>query len=85
MEGIGSRFAATIITFIGLFTVAIFIGLVGDAIADKFESLKKGKSKVLESNHTLVLGWSDKVFPFLKNIAIANESESLKTIFKFDF
>ncbi len=31
-----------------------------DAIGDKIESLKRGRSEVLESGHTLILGWSDK-------------------------
>ncbi len=31
-----------------------------DAIGDKIESLKRGRSDVLESGHTLILGWSDK-------------------------
>lgn len=31
-----------------------------DAIGDKIEELKKGRSEVLESGHTLILGWSDK-------------------------
>lgn len=32
-----------------------------DTISDKIEDLKKGRSDVLETNHTLILGWSDKV------------------------
>ncbi|KAI7745338.1 hypothetical protein M8C21_033812, partial [Ambrosia artemisiifolia] len=38
------------------------------------DSLRKGKSEVIESNHILVLGWSDKLGSLLKQLAIANKS-----------
>lgn len=34
---------------------------VSDAISEKVDSLKKGRSSVIESNHTLILGWSEKL------------------------
>jgi hypothetical protein len=42
----------------------------------KVEDLKKGKNRVLEKRHTLVLGWNSKIYSFLDNLAIANESEN---------
>jgi hypothetical protein len=36
--------------------------------------MKRGKSEVLESNHTLILGWSDKLYALVKELANANES-----------
>lgn len=36
--------------------------------------MKKGLSDVLETNHTLILGWSDKLIPIINEICIANES-----------
>jgi len=32
-----------------------------DAISNAMEGWKKGHSDVLESGHTLILGWSDKI------------------------
>ncbi|XP_047977575.1 ion channel CASTOR-like isoform X5 [Salvia hispanica] len=34
---------------------------VSDAISEKFDSLRKGRSEVVERDHTLILGWSDKL------------------------
>lgn len=31
-----------------------------DGISEYVDDLKKGKSRVLERGHTLILGWSDK-------------------------
>lgn len=35
-------------------------GCLADTISEKIEGLRKGRSDVLESGHTLILGWSDK-------------------------
>ncbi|XP_038683744.1 ion channel POLLUX-like isoform X3 [Tripterygium wilfordii] len=45
-----------------------------DAISEKVDSLRKGKSEVIEKNHILILGWSDKLGSVLKQLAIANKS-----------
>ncbi|EFJ16608.1 hypothetical protein SELMODRAFT_50957, partial [Selaginella moellendorffii] len=72
--GFGPRFVSVCISLGGLLIFALMLGLVSDAISEKVDSLKKGKSEVIESNHTLVLGWSDKLGSLLKQLAIANQS-----------
>jgi Trk K+ transport system NAD-binding subunit len=42
------------------------------AINRAFAKLRKGKSPIIDSNHTLILGWSNRVFPILKELAAAN-------------
>ena len=42
------------------------------AINRAFAKLRKGKSPIIDSNHTLILGWSNRVFPILKELAVAN-------------
>jgi voltage-gated potassium channel Kch len=66
---------------LGLITWAITItlaasitGFIVGAINRTFDRLRKGKSPVVESGHTLILGWSNRVFPILKELAIANEN-----------
>eukprot|EP00697_Spironema_sp_BW2_P008467 gnl/Spiro4/23068_TR11402_c0_g1_i1.p1 gnl/Spiro4/23068_TR11402_c0_g1~~gnl/Spiro4/23068_TR11402_c0_g1_i1.p1 ORF type:complete len:804 (-),score=207.48 gnl/Spiro4/23068_TR11402_c0_g1_i1:121-2532(-) len=70
-----ARFVALVVTIGGMLVFGIMVGIVSDTIGEKVESLKKGKSKVIEVDHTLILGWSDKVIPIIREIAIANESE----------
>lgn len=62
--GIGPRLVAVSISFGGMLIFAMMLGLVSDAISEKFDSLRKGKSEVVEQNHTLILGWSDKLVRF---------------------
>lgn len=60
-ERMGPRLVALSISFGGMLVFAMMLGLVSDAISEKFDSLRKGKSEVVEQNHTLILGWSDKL------------------------
>ncbi|XP_034197349.1 probable ion channel CASTOR isoform X3 [Prunus dulcis] len=73
-EKIGERLVSVSISFGGMLIFAMMLGLVSDAISEKFDSLRKGRSKVVEQNHTLILGWSDKLGSLLNQLAIANES-----------
>lgn len=68
------RVAMLIVTIFGIFVLASLIGIVSSAFDSQVENLRKGRSRVLESDHTLILGWSTKVFPIISEISIANES-----------
>ena len=56
------------------------IGIISDSIGEKVDELKKGKSRVVESEHSIVLGWNDKSLAIVQQIALANESEGGGTI-----
>ena len=62
----------------GLGGVVIFSALIAfitTALDQKIHQLRKGHSKVIEENHTLILGWNERVVEILRELAIANESE----------
>jgi len=46
-------------------------------IGSKIEDWKKGRTEVLESGHTLILGWSDKMLSMIEQFCLANESACL--------
>ena len=73
-QGPGFRAAMLLVTIVGLIIVAGLIGVVSNAFDGKVESLRKGRSKVLEEDHTLILGWNSKVLPVIQEIVLANES-----------
>ncbi|XP_047330284.1 ion channel CASTOR-like isoform X2 [Impatiens glandulifera] len=73
-EGLGPRLVSVSTSIGGMLIFAMMLGLVSDAISEKLDSLRKGKSEVVEQNHTLILGWSDKLGSLLNQLAIANES-----------
>jgi len=39
------------------------------------ERLRKGRSQVLETDHSLVLGWSAQIFTILNELMAANENQ----------
>ena len=74
------RIAMLVVTIFGIFVVASLIGIISSAFDGKVEELRKGHSKVIESDHTLILGWSAKVFPIVSELLVANESRRKSTI-----
>lgn len=73
-EGWGFRIAMLIVTLGGLVIVASLIGIVSGGFDAKVAELRKGRSRVIESDHTLILGWNDKVPTIVRELAIANAS-----------
>jgi voltage-gated potassium channel Kch len=73
-EGWAFRILMLIVTIGGLIIVASLIGIVSGAFDSKIEELRKGRSRVLEREHTLILGWNSKIFSIIQETAIANES-----------
>jgi ion channel POLLUX/CASTOR len=79
-EGWGFRIPMLVVTIGGVVIVASLIGIISSAFDSKVDELRKGRSKVIENDHTLILGWSSKVFPIVSEICIANESRRKATI-----
>lgn len=61
--------------FVGVVIFSALIAFLTTALDQAIQALRKGTSRVLESNHTLVLGWSPRIVEILDEIALANESE----------
>jgi hypothetical protein len=64
-----------LVTFGGLLIVSSLIGVIATGLNSRIEEMRKGRSVVLEEDHTLILGWSDTIFTVLAQLEIANESE----------
>lgn len=64
-----------LVTIGGIFIVSALIGIISAGFDQKLEELRKGRSKVIESNHTLILGWSPKIFTIIHELSIANENQ----------
>jgi ion channel POLLUX/CASTOR len=73
-EGWGFRAAMLVVTIGGVIIVASLIGIISSAFDSKVDELRKGRSKVLENDHTLILGWNPQVFPIISEICEANQS-----------
>ncbi len=74
-SGWGLRIVMLSVTAGGIFIISTFIGTLTSGIEGKLDDLRKGRSKVLETKHTLILGWSPKIFTIISELLIANESK----------
>jgi len=79
-NGWGYRGMMLLITLAGIVIVASLISIISGAFDAKVEELRKGRSRVLETDHTLILGWSHKVFALIGELVIANESRGRSAI-----
>jgi voltage-gated potassium channel Kch len=73
--GWGFRLVMLFVTVGGIFVVSTLIGVLTTGVEGKLDELRKGRSRVLESGHTLILGWSPQIFTILSELMIANENQ----------
>jgi ion channel POLLUX/CASTOR len=79
-EGWGLRLLMLIVTIFGIFVVSILIGTITSGLEAKLDEMRKGRSRVLEKNHTLILGFSNKVYSIIGELLIANENQKNPSI-----
>ncbi len=63
------------VTVGGIFIVSLLISVLSSGLQGKLEELRKGRSFVVEENHTLILGWSSRIFLIISELIIANENQ----------
>ena len=72
--GPGFRIVMLLVTIGGIFIVSTLIGILSNGLEERIEELRKGRSLVLESGHTLILGWTPQIFTIISELVAANES-----------
>ncbi|MBN1151307.1 potassium transporter TrkA [candidate division WOR-3 bacterium] len=63
------------VTLGGIFVISTLIGILTTGLESRLDSMRKGRSKIIEANHTVILGWSEQVFTIIKELVIANENQ----------
>ncbi len=58
------------LSLMGLVVLSVLISLINNTWRSRIEGLHKGDTPVLERDHVLVLGWSNKVFSVLQQLAL---------------
>lgn len=69
------RLVMLVVTIGGILIASTLIGIISSGIERQVENLKKGRSFVIERNHTLILGWSSKIYTIISELIIANENQ----------
>lgn len=70
--GWGFRLVMLGVTFGGIFVISTLIGVLTSGIEGRLEEMRKGRSKVIEHGHTVILGWSEQIFTIASELVIAN-------------
>ena len=64
-----------LVTLGGIFVLSLLIGILTTGIEARLEALRKGRSRVIETGHTVILGWSEQIFPIISELVIANANQ----------
>ena len=64
----------------GIFVVSALVGLLTSGLHRQLEQLRKGRSPVIETGHTVILGWSDQVYTVVSELVEANRSRKRAAI-----
>lgn len=78
--GFAFRFVMLLVTLGGIFIVSSLIGIISSAVEGKLDELRKGRSIVLEENHSILLGWSPQVFNIITELVEANANQKRPAI-----
>ena len=62
------------VTLGGIFVVSLLISVLSSGLQKKLDQLQKGRSFVVETDHTLILGWSSRIFLIVSELVTANEN-----------
>jgi len=74
-EGWAFRVITLLVTIGGIFIISSLIGVITAGLEEKMETLRKGRSLVIEKKHTLILGWSPKIIHIIEELIEANQNQ----------
>ncbi len=78
--GWGFRIVMFSVTLGGVFVISTLIGVLTAGVEGKIEEMRKGRSRVLEANHTVILGWSSQIFTIIPELVAANGNKNNSVI-----
>jgi voltage-gated potassium channel Kch len=69
------RLSMLLVTIGGIFILSTLIGVLTSGIEGRIESLRKGRSRVIEQGHTVILGWSQEILVILTELIAAGANQ----------
>ncbi len=65
---------------VGVIILSMLIAFITTTLENVFYNFRKGRGKVIEEEHTLILGWNERVVDIIRELIIANESEKQASV-----
>ncbi|MGI8332470.1 CASTOR/POLLUX-related putative ion channel [Actinomadura scrupuli] len=69
------RLLVILLALSGLFFASALISVLTSGLNQRIAQLRKGRSAVIEEGHTVVIGWSDQIFPVVSELVEANANQ----------
>ncbi len=66
--------------FTGVILLSMLIAFITSSLNSLLYNFRKGRGPVYENDHTVILGWNDRVVDVMKELILANESEKKAAI-----
>ncbi len=73
-EGWAFRGLNLFVTIMGILVFSALISIISAGLDAALDALRKGRSRVLEAEHTVILNWSPSIFDIISELVVANES-----------
>ena len=78
--GWGRRILALLITLFGLLVAGTLIGIIAAGVEDRIDSMRRGRSTVIESGHLVILGGSTRLPVIIEQLVLAASERDSNTI-----
>lgn len=73
---IPTKIIGVITIVIGLVLFSSLVAFITQEFESRLQILRQGQSPVIEENHTLILGFTDRIIDIIKELVVGNESEA---------
>ncbi len=78
--GWGRRILALVVTLFGVLVAGTLIGIIAAGVEDRIDSMRRGRSTVIESGHLVILGGSTRLPVVVEQLVLANAERGPNTI-----
>ena len=68
------------VTLLGIFVISALIGVINTGLEGRLARMRKGRSRVIESGHTVILGWSQEIFTVISELVAANANQPKSSV-----
>ena len=75
-----NRVVGIVALFLGMVLFSSLVAFITNQFDLKMTELRKGRSRVLENRHTLILGFGDRGLEIIRELVIANSSEKRASV-----
>jgi voltage-gated potassium channel Kch len=70
-----NRVVGIVSLFLGMILFSSLVAFITSQFEARLAELRKGRSQVIETGHSLILGFGDRVLEIIRELIVANESE----------